>query len=308
GRINNMGNYEHASMFCTANVQEHLLNYLWNYDLNNYDENRNKLFTAKFFGDTSDAYSFAEFDMEIAPDTKAGTYPVNFMTNPEDFSESTYITCDDSYPDLDNPPYYVSVSSEMIPALQGAEIIVEPPPQLETEIIPIFRNAEDSQEFSLQDFPEEVTISESGISKTVKTEELVNIFETGSPASLLMEEPSKILQSELVFDEVNVLDSNGNPAVLEYWIAHKGDVNLDGAVNAKDAALILVYAADAGAGNEAFLTESHDAQEEQFAYFLADIDGEGKEDSPLNAIDASKIMIYSAMCGSGNQPDWKEIM
>ena len=94
---------------------------------------------------------------------------------------------------------------------------------------------------------------------------------------------------------------------MEYWIAHKGDVNLDGVVNAKDAALILVYAADAGAGNDAFLTESHDDTEEQFAYFLADIDGEGKENSPLNAMDAAKILIYAAMQGSGNQPDWNEI-
>ena len=307
GRINNMGKYEHGSAFCTANVQEHNLNYVWNYDLNNQDENGNKLFTTKFFGDASDAYSFAEFDIQIAPDTPAGTYPVSFVTNPENLSQSTYLTSDDSYPDVNNPPYYISVSSEMIPTLYGAEIIVERPPQLETAIAPVFRTAEDTNDFSLNDFPEEVTISESGVSRTVKTEELVSVFETGSPNALSMEEPSKILQSELVFDEVTVQDDNGNPAVLEYWIAHKGDVNLDGVVNAKDAALILVYAADAGAGNDAFLTESHDDTEEQFAYFLADIDGEGKENSPLNAMDAARILIYAAMQGSGNQPDWNEI-
>ena len=135
--------------------------------------------------------------MEIAPDTFSGTYPVNFITNPEDLSKSTYLTSDDSYPDVDNPPYYVSVSSEMIPTLYGAEIIVERPPQLETAIAPVFRTAEDTNDFSLNDFPEEVTISESGVSRTVKTEELVSVFETGSPSALSMEEPSKILQSEL---------------------------------------------------------------------------------------------------------------
>lgn len=307
GRINNRGNYEHGSAFCTANVQEHLLKYIWNYDLNNQDENGKRLFTAKFFGDSSEAYSFAEFDMEIPPDTFSGTYPVNFITNPEDLSKSTYLTSDDSYPDVDNPPYYVSVSSEMIPTLYGAEIIVEDAFWLEEPILPVFRYAEDTKAFSLSDFPEELTVSENGISQTVKTEEFISIFESGSPSELAMEDSVKVLRSELSLNDIPVLDSEADPAVLEYRIAHKGDVNFDGVVNAKDAALILVYAADAGAGNEPFLTESHDDIEEQFAYFLGDIDGEGAEGSHLNAMDAAKILIYAAMQGSGNQPDWNKI-
>ena len=62
------------------------------------------------------------------------------------------------------------------------------------------------------------------------------------------------------------------------------------------------------AGNEAFLTETHDAVEEQFVYSLGDIDGEGTENSPLNAKDAAKILIYAAMQGSGAIPDWNDII
>ena len=102
-------------------------------------------------------------------------------------------------------------------------------------------------------------------------------------------------------------DAAGNPAALEYYVGKKGDVNLDGDVNASDAALVLTYAAGVGAGTSVSLTEDTDSTEEKFAFFLGDIDGEGAENSVLNAEDASKILAYAARKGSGQNADWNTL-
>ena len=66
-----------------------------------------------------------------------------------------------------------------------------------------------------------------------------------------------------------------------------GDVNLDGMINAVDAAHILVASAEVGSGNESGLTAEQTA--------LADVN----EDGTFNAVDAAIILCYAAAVGSG---------
>lgn len=69
--------------------------------------------------------------------------------------------------------------------------------------------------------------------------------------------------------------------------AGKGDVDLDGTINASDAAEVLIAAAKLGAGADAELNETQAAN--------ADVNSDGD----LNAADATIILVYAAAVGSG---------
>ncbi|MBP0973324.1 MAG: leucine-rich repeat protein [Oscillospiraceae bacterium] len=69
-----------------------------------------------------------------------------------------------------------------------------------------------------------------------------------------------------------------------------GDLNADNAVNASDAATILIAAAAAGAEGDYSLTD------EQMA--AADVNGDGT----VNASDAALVLIYAAYVGSAEEP------
>ncbi len=106
--------------------------------------------------------------------------------------------------------------------------------------------------------------------------------------------------------ELTITDAFGSRTLetrAEAMIGVKGDANLDGTVDANDAAVILVYAAEVGAGNDAVL-HSDDAQTEALAKFLADVNGDGKYD----ATDAANILVYAAAIGAGNPVTWEEIL
>jgi hypothetical protein len=87
-------------------------------------------------------------------------------------------------------------------------------------------------------------------------------------------------------------------------IAKRGDINLDGSINAKDANEALVYAAKAGTGSDPDLYGGTDAEKEQFGKFIADLNGDGS----INAKDANLILIYAAMFGTGETPDWNVLI
>ncbi len=91
------------------------------------------------------------------------------------------------------------------------------------------------------------------------------------------------------------------------YVGVKGDANLDGSVDAVDAAQILVYAAAAGAGTESHLYSDTDTQKEAFAHFLADVNGTAA-DSSLDATDAAAILVYAAQSGSGKDITWDEVL
>ncbi|GEM_PF-5021651 len=303
GRINSSGKYEHGASSCMHNIKENSMILTWTYDYNNYDENGQREFSTKFFGDQSDSYSFIEFDVQIPPDTPPGIYPVRFVTKDSFISGSTYLSSDVSVPDENNPGKYISHYSNIVPALYGADIIVagENPVSL-TEIPSVFRYAEDTEPFSLQEFPGALTMFFDGASGAAETESLLDVFETGSPADRAVTVPVT-LRSELSFDGKSVQTVRNTAAALEYHIGLKGDANEDGSVNSEDAALVLRYAADKGSGSDAAVTGTPGTEEEDFALFLADTD----ENSAVNAQDAARILQYAARKGSGENPDWNDI-
>ena len=82
----------------------------------------------------------------------------------------------------------------------------------------------------------------------------------------------------------------------------KGDANGDVTVNAEDAAAMLIYAADKGAGETPFLSpaEAHNAR----LLSQADVN----EDGVLDASDAAATLLYSAAKGAGEDIAWSDII
>lgn len=85
-------------------------------------------------------------------------------------------------------------------------------------------------------------------------------------------------------------------AALSGTAQARGDISANGVVDASDAALVLIYAADKGAGRNPELSSG--------AQTAADVN----RDSSVNASDAALILIYSAMAGAGQTPDWAQIV
>ncbi len=83
----------------------------------------------------------------------------------------------------------------------------------------------------------------------------------------------------------------------------RGDVNLDGNINAFDVAYILQYAANISVGNDNFkLSDDADTNAKMLA--AADINGDGI----INAFDAAYTLRYSASVGAGIDITWEEIL
>ena len=82
--------------------------------------------------------------------------------------------------------------------------------------------------------------------------------------------------------------------------AHEtGDIDNNSAVDARDAAAVLTYAAKQGAGMDGTLSGG-EAPAEAAAFAAADVNGDGA----VNAADAAMILQYSAQEGAGMAPDW----
>lgn len=161
-----------------------------------------------FLGGASDAYSFTEFDMQIAPGTAPGVHTVGFNATDSLDRENrskTYIESDESIPGK-------SIYVDLIPSLKPAQIVV----------------------------------------------------------------------------------------------TQRGDANLDGEVNASDAAAVLIYAAARGAGNTPSLT-GLGGDAEELALRLADVSGSETAVHQPDASDAACILLYAALVGGGGTPDWEAI-
>ncbi|MBR3629955.1 MAG: hypothetical protein IKN55_05725, partial [Oscillospiraceae bacterium] len=70
-----------------------------------------------------------------------------------------------------------------------------------------------------------------------------------------------------------------------------GDLDDNGRVNSSDAALLLIAAAQIGAGQMPELDDLHSQ--------MADVNGDGL----INASDAAMILIYAAKVGAGGYAD-----
>ncbi len=85
-----------------------------------------------------------------------------------------------------------------------------------------------------------------------------------------------------------------------------GDVDQNGEINAKDAADILVYAAQHGTGDTSYtFTDGSDATlEEKVKTLCADVNDDGE----INALDAALVLQYTAILGSQGTADWSEVL
>jgi len=309
GNFNGMGVYTPNATGCLANISDSLLKFTWMANYQNTGTFQTN--SAEFLGGISDYFSFIEFDVQVAPGTAPGTYPLNFVTNQEKTDSATSISSDASTPDPDNEGKVLTHYSDMIPTLKNAQIIIaETPPTLEAETSHCFRFAEDETPFTMQDFPSELSLTYGGDTLHIPSEQLLEFFTAGSPSEMEIDKPIT-LNSELSLSGTEVQNPDGTPAALTYHVGLKGDVNLDGEVNSRDAALVCQYAASKGSGQASSLTEQPGTETERFAYFLGDIDGEsteeGEDGSELNASDAGKILRYAAAVGSGETLTWDEI-
>lgn len=312
GRFNSIGNYEHGSYSFLADIKENSMVATWSYDLAN-----KTTFSPEFLGGSSDTFSFMDFEMQILPETAADTYGINYIQKDSFVKGATYLTSDDSIPDPDNPGKYISKYFSLVPTLKPMEIIIcdtNPVMDMDAESaeqMNCFRFAHDARDFSIEDFPAEIAFSYGGQTFTENSIDLLETFTAGNPGSLYVEKPM-VLENVLTLAGTPLENSSGEQASLNYYIGQKGDVNADGIVNVTDAGLILQYSAKKGAGEEAFLTDGTDSVQENFAYFLADINGEsqnsGEDGSVLNATDASLILTYAAMTGSGQSVDWDVLL
>lgn len=72
----------------------------------------------------------------------------------------------------------------------------------------------------------------------------------------------------------------------------RGDVNGDNAIDATDAAGVLIHAANIGSGGTGTLDANGTA--------AADVN----RDNTVDSVDAAKILVYAAALGSGDTPSW----
>lgn len=314
GRLRNSGTYEHGSFSFLPNIKEDTAILTWSYDLLNKET-----FSADFLGGASDTFSFFDIDLEILPGAQPGVYGVNYIRKDSFVTGATYLTSDDSIPDPDKSGSYISHYTNMVPVLKSLEIVIcedqlrlgIDPETGEEPDLTCFRFADDPAYFSVQDFPAGLPIRYGEDQLIENSTDFLETFTAGNPESLYVTEPV-ILKNPLTFAGNPVETSDGEPASLDYYIGLKGDVNADGVVNAVDASLILTYSANAGAGNEALLTDGTDAVLEDFAYFRADVNGEsrnsGADGSALDAGDAALILQYASLAGAGESVNWSDLL
>lgn len=99
----------------------------------------------------------------------------------------------------------------------------------------------------------------------------------------------------------------------DVYIGLRGDANLDGAVDAKDASLILQHYAQSLNGNKNFrLVDNDDPYSEGLAYYLADVDtrsrDQGASGGNLDAKDATYILRYYANTVANVDIEWSQLI
>ena len=296
GTVTEKGLYKPACYTMLHNFPEDGRSFRVNWQYGFYsDEDVN---ATAFLGGKSDAFSFVEMDMQLAAGTAPGVYEIAFNATDsvaEDENKShTIIT---SYEGTLSKSAY----ADLVPGLKPLDIIVGAA-QLDGDA-EVFRYADDTSTPSPADLTSTIRRLQGGTLTTVSPAEACFTYAEAPvfPDAVTVPETAEAL---LLCDNQRVLTAEGKPAAITYRIGCRGDVDLDGAVTASDAARILIFAAQQGAGEEASLA---DAENENFAEFLGDVNGNGVS-GELNASDAACVLIYAAINGSGRTPDWQEIL
>ncbi|MCR4646238.1 MAG: dockerin type I repeat-containing protein [Oscillospiraceae bacterium] len=296
GKVTEKGLYKPACYSMMHNFPEDCrsFNVIWQYGFYSEED----VNATAFLGGDPDAFSFVEMDMQLAAGTAPGSYQIGFNA-----TDSVLENANKSHTIITSYEGTLSKSAyaDLVPGLKPLDIIVGAA-QLDGDA-EVFRFADETAAPSPADLTGTVSRLQDGtLAAASLTEECFTYAEApGFPDVVTVPEVS---DAALLCDGLPVLTAEGKPVTVSYRIGCRGDVDLDGAVTASDAARILIYAAQKGAGEEAALT---DAENEAFAEFLGDVNGNGTTPE-LNASDAAFVLIYAAVNGSGNTPDWQKIL
>lgn len=316
GFINSAGYYRANSFGLTTKFtpEENSMNLTWMYGY----EVKNST-SATFFGSRSDEYSFIEMELDIAADTQPGEYRISFVTGGDGVEDlgATRLTSDDTVNSEEGSIYH-----DMVPTLKNLDIIIPSGEYFTMENPVAFRWLDDTTPLDAADFyPEGTTVyrdTDKGYAAEAMDFEKLSAGVHGKTIQYLTD-PDVLLGGGIYTTEydgmtLNTPDCFGDKAIsCRVKSGLRGDANMDKKVNAVDAAAILVYAAKRGAGENPTLYSADNADSEQLAYFLADVN-EGSascgigDDTSLDAIDASSILTYAAAAGSGETPDWNAIL
>ncbi len=172
---------------------------------------------------------------------------------------------------------------------------------------PQFYFSHDSEIFQPEDLIESVirfaVYSDGTVSENSEILEDMSAVDFGglTPEMIYTEDGYAYLISASITDEFGTQTIENAASV---YIGEKGDANLDGMVDAIDAAAILTYAAADGAGQTAYLISETDAELETLALMLANVDASAKTD----ANDAAFILAYAALIGSGEDAEWDTLI
>ncbi len=290
GTLSSSGTYSPSCYTLNANFieEENALKTVWMRGIGN---------ATSFLGGTSDSYTFIDVDVEIAPGTQPGIYHLSFIAD-----DSVSISQSPTYISSDESNGGTSAYADIIPTLQNAEIIVGAC-SLDSEET-AFRSAEDTTAFTAQDFTGNVrrlNADGSFQNTPLAADGMTLLNPISSPSAMNVTVPQS-MTARLEYEGLPVLTASGKPAEVLYRVGQRGDANMDGVTNASDAAVMLIYAAQYGAGGDAALAEN--AEDEAFAQYLANVN----RDAQVNASDAACALIYAAIAGSGSTPDWSQIL
>ncbi len=308
GMINSAGYYQANSFGVTSKFdpEENSMNLTWMYGYGDADST-----SATFLGSRSDEFSFIELELDIAPGTTAGCYPICFVTDDGTEMGATYLTSDDSE---NGESFY----QDIVPTLKNLEIVIPSSDYFIMEHPTAYRWLDDPTPLRGEDFYPEGTIIYKDTAEGFVAEPLdfskLSSNVIGMTIQFLTDPDEFICGNyfEMYYDGkvLNTPDHyNGSYLFSTVVSGLRGDANNDQAVNANDAAAILVYAASRGAGENPTLC----GDDEYTAYFLADVNegsrncGNG-DGTSLDATDASAILTYAAIAGSGETADWNEIL
>ncbi len=250
-----------------------------------------------FLGGASDAFSLVEMDVKLAGGIAPGEYQIGFDATDsvaEDENKSrTIITSNTS---VENGK---SAYADLVPGLKPLTVTVAPV-QLDGAAA-AFCRADETAHAVPADIGGTAQRLQDGTLTGISLDDPAFSYAAALPASVTTPETA---ETPLLYDGAPVVDADGKPVSASYRIGCRGDVDLDGSVSASDAARILIFAAQKGAGGEPHLAEG---ENDAFAQYLGDVNGTGAAPE-INASDAACILIYAAVSGSGRPPDWQQIL
>ncbi|MDD6085206.1 MAG: hypothetical protein PUB76_04430 [Oscillospiraceae bacterium] len=120
-----------------------------------------------------------------------------------------------------------------------------------------------------------------------------------------------VISLPLTYSGYNPVDEDEDILTTDIYVGLKGDANLDGKVDSKDAVTILKYYASALVSGGQATLYAEDPAFENFAYYLADVDGGSKDHgasgSTIDSKDAVLVLKYYAIKLANSNATWEDV-